>query len=393
MVADRLADAGARRRARRGGAATWRRSRSRCTSRTSPGRATSGRCDRDALHVVVPDGLDDPPRPSGGNVYDRRVCDGLRAAGWSVHEHAVPGRGRGRTRPRSRRWPPWPGLPDGALCWSTAWSPRPRRTCWSRRPAGCGWWCWCTCRSGRPRQRRGARAPPRAVVTTSGWTRCRCSSVTACPPSGCTSPSPGVDPRRARARARGRAAGCSASRPSPGQGPRRAAVGAGRGAATCPGAAPASARWTATRRTSRGCAARCERAGLADRVAFTGPLDRRRARRGVRRGGPAGAADPRGELRHGGHRGAGPRAAGASPPRSAGVPEALGRLPDGRRPGLLVPPDDPAALAVALRPLADATPALRSRLRRRPPGTVAPRWPAGRRPPAQVARVLSEVAA
>lgn len=43
------------------------------------------------MHFLVPDGIDDPRRPSGGNVYDRRVCDGLRALGWSVHEHAVAG--------------------------------------------------------------------------------------------------------------------------------------------------------------------------------------------------------------------------------------------------------------------------------------------------------------
>jgi glycosyltransferase involved in cell wall biosynthesis len=43
------------------------------------------------VHVLVPDGIDDPQRPSGGNVYDRRVCDGLTALGWSVHEHAVAG--------------------------------------------------------------------------------------------------------------------------------------------------------------------------------------------------------------------------------------------------------------------------------------------------------------
>ena len=43
------------------------------------------------VHVVVPDGIDDPARPSGGNAYDRRVCRGLAAIGWSVHEHAVPG--------------------------------------------------------------------------------------------------------------------------------------------------------------------------------------------------------------------------------------------------------------------------------------------------------------
>jgi glycosyltransferase involved in cell wall biosynthesis len=44
------------------------------------------------VHVVVPEGIDDPRRPSGGNTYDRRVCDGLGALGWSVHEHAAPGR-------------------------------------------------------------------------------------------------------------------------------------------------------------------------------------------------------------------------------------------------------------------------------------------------------------
>jgi glycosyltransferase involved in cell wall biosynthesis len=41
------------------------------------------------VHVVVPDGIDDPARPSGGNVYDRHVCDGLTALGWSVSEHSV----------------------------------------------------------------------------------------------------------------------------------------------------------------------------------------------------------------------------------------------------------------------------------------------------------------
>ena len=44
------------------------------------------------VHVIVPEGIDDPGRPSGGNVYDRRVCDGLASLGWTVHEHSVPGR-------------------------------------------------------------------------------------------------------------------------------------------------------------------------------------------------------------------------------------------------------------------------------------------------------------
>jgi glycosyltransferase involved in cell wall biosynthesis len=43
------------------------------------------------VHAVWPDGVDDPRRPSGGNVYDRRLCEGLRRLGWSVSEHAVAG--------------------------------------------------------------------------------------------------------------------------------------------------------------------------------------------------------------------------------------------------------------------------------------------------------------
>ena len=43
------------------------------------------------VHVIVPEGIDDPARPSGGNTYDRRVCRGLAALGWAVHEHAVLG--------------------------------------------------------------------------------------------------------------------------------------------------------------------------------------------------------------------------------------------------------------------------------------------------------------
>jgi len=43
------------------------------------------------VHLVVPDGIDDPLRPSGGNTYDRRIRTALADDGWSVAEHPVRG--------------------------------------------------------------------------------------------------------------------------------------------------------------------------------------------------------------------------------------------------------------------------------------------------------------
>jgi glycosyltransferase involved in cell wall biosynthesis len=40
---------------------------------------------------VVPAGIDDPGRPSGGNVYGRRLSAELSALGWIVREHPLPG--------------------------------------------------------------------------------------------------------------------------------------------------------------------------------------------------------------------------------------------------------------------------------------------------------------
>src|SRR6266496_3537847 len=43
------------------------------------------------VYVILPNDIDDPATPSGGNAYDRRVLRGLAALGWSVREHAVHG--------------------------------------------------------------------------------------------------------------------------------------------------------------------------------------------------------------------------------------------------------------------------------------------------------------
>ena len=42
------------------------------------------------VHFIVPEGIDDPTRPSGGNTYDRRVCD-LLSRDRDLVEIAVPG--------------------------------------------------------------------------------------------------------------------------------------------------------------------------------------------------------------------------------------------------------------------------------------------------------------
>jgi glycosyltransferase involved in cell wall biosynthesis len=43
------------------------------------------------VHVVVPEGFDDPGQPTGGNIYDRRACAGLAGAGWEVRVATVAG--------------------------------------------------------------------------------------------------------------------------------------------------------------------------------------------------------------------------------------------------------------------------------------------------------------
>ncbi|MGW3493865.1 glycosyltransferase family 4 protein [Streptomyces sp. NPDC001020] len=43
------------------------------------------------VHFVMPGGVGDPAAPSGGNVYDRRVCLDLPGFGWQAHQHIVDG--------------------------------------------------------------------------------------------------------------------------------------------------------------------------------------------------------------------------------------------------------------------------------------------------------------
>jgi glycosyltransferase involved in cell wall biosynthesis len=156
------------------------------------------------VHVVVPDGIDDPDRPSGGNTYDRHLCRGLTSIGWSVHEHAVAGRW---PRPDAASFAALDDvvqrIPDDAvvlldgLVASTAPDmlvPHARRLRLvvlvhmplGHRPADDG--------AGDTRMReRAVLSVADAVVTTSVWTRRRLLELYQLPPERVHVAEPGVD--------------------------------------------------------------------------------------------------------------------------------------------------------------------------------------------------------
>jgi len=68
------------------------------------------------VHVVAPEGFDNPGQPTGGNIYDRRVCAGLAEAGWDVLVTTVaaawPGPGSGARADLTRIVS---AIPDGEI--------------------------------------------------------------------------------------------------------------------------------------------------------------------------------------------------------------------------------------------------------------------------------------
>jgi glycosyltransferase involved in cell wall biosynthesis len=324
------------------------------------------------VHVVVPEGIDDPARPSGGNAYDRRVCRGLVALDWTVHEHPVPG-----------AWPR-PGaighaalaravrdIPDGAvvlldgLIASAApevlvpQAPRMRQVVLVHMPLG-----------HRPRADEVAAVRARerevlkaaaAIVTTSAWTRRRLGELYALPADRVHVAEPGVDPAGL---APGTAAGdtllcVAAVTPDKGHDVLLDALATTTDLSwrcACVGSLDRDPAY------ADGVRRRARAGGLADRVRFPGPrtgpdLDRAYAEADLLV--LASHAETYGmvvteALAHG---------LPVVAAEVGGVTEALGHGENGTRPGLLVPPGDPAALGAALRAwLGDAE--LRGRLRR-----------------------------
>ena len=324
-----------------------------------------------AVHVVVPDGIDDPARPSGGNTYDRRVCRGLASLGWSVHEHAVPGFW---TYPDAASFDALAAaverIPDGAvvlldgLIASTApevlvpQSRRLRLVVLVHMPLG-----------HRPandaadqirRRERAVLSAAAAVVTTSAWSRRRLLELYSLPARRVRVAEPGVDAAElATATDAGGALLCVA--PVTFEKGHDVLLDA---LATmmdlswrcvCVGSLDRDAAFVQRLRSA------ARDVGLGDRVCFTGP------RSGARLDRSYAAADlmvlpSRAETYGMVVTEALARGLPVVAAEVGGVTEALGHGADGIRPGLLVPPDDPATLAGALRAwLGDVE--LRKRLR------------------------------
>jgi glycosyltransferase involved in cell wall biosynthesis len=312
------------------------------------------------VHVVLPNDIDDPATPSGGNVYDRRICDGLAATGWTVREHAVHGSWpRPSNVDRVALARVLEDLPDGAvvlldgLVASTVpevlrpHTGRLRLVVLVHMPLGDG-------------AEGEALAIARAVITTSAWTRSRLLDLYALPAKKVRVATPGV--------------GRAALAPGSDAGDRLlcvAAVTRGKGhdllaealakTADLPWSCVCVGTLDRDPRFVDGIRQQVVEYGLDDRMRLIGPrigdqLDRHYA------AGDLLVLPSRGETYGMVVTEALARGIPVLATTVGGVPEALGHAPDGTLPGILVEPDEPGALANALRQWLSA-PDLRHRLR------------------------------
>jgi len=321
------------------------------------------------VHVVVPEGIDDPVRPSGGNLFDSRGCHGLAAAGWTVHVHAVPGSWPQPDAPSFAALASAVGrIPDGAvvLLDGLVASPAPevlvpeagrlRLVALVHMPLGHG-----TTDNGARRREGALLSVVASVVTTSRWARRLLLELYSLPGDRVRVAEPGVDAADLASGTATAGALLSVAAVTPGKGhdvllDALSMLGDLRWHWQCVGSLERDPAFAEDLRR------RALDGGMRGRVRFSGPqtgtdlarsydsadvlvLPSRAETYGMvvtealARGLPVVAAEV------------------------GGVPEALGHGVDGARPGLLVPPADPGALRDALR-LWLENEGLRRRLRR-----------------------------
>ena len=322
-----------------------------------------------AVRIVVPAGIDDLAQPSGGNAYDRRVRRGLAAAGWRVHVHELPG---------SWPWPDAPSyaaladalsrIPDRALVLvdGLVASPAPevlvpearrlRLVALVHMPLGHG-----TADDG-VREREGeVLSAAASVITTSAWARRVLLQLYSLPGDRVQVAEPGVDAAELAPGTPTAGALLSVSAVIPGKGhdvllDALATLTSLRWQCLCVGSLERDAVFVERLRR------RVVAGDMDGRVRFSGP------QAGPELAGSYSAADvlvlpSRAETYGMVVTEALARGLPVVAADVGGVPEALGHGAGGARPGVLVPPDDPAALRDALRAwLEDAD--LRGRLRR-----------------------------
>jgi glycosyltransferase involved in cell wall biosynthesis len=317
------------------------------------------------VHVVVPDAIDDPLRPSGGNEYDRRICSGLAAAGWQVWKHPIPDAwprlGAAGSHAVARTMAE---LPDGAVALVDGLIGSASPDVLAAEGSRLSIVLLVHLPLGNDPATRAAEAASlaaaRAVIATSTWTRDRLLTDYALPANVVHVAEPGVDPAQQAIGSPDGVELLCVGAVAPHKGHDlllTALISLAETPWRCTCVGPLDTDRAFVERLRQ----RAEAAEVGDRLRLTGPLTGTaldsayrsadvlvHATRGETYGMVVSEALARGL----------PVIAAAV----GGLPDALGHAPDGTLPGLLVPPDDADALTAALRDwLTDG--ALRYRLR------------------------------
>ncbi|MFE6332245.1 glycosyltransferase family 4 protein [Streptomyces sp. NPDC057798] len=313
-----------------------------------------------SVHFVLPGGVDDPAAPSGGNAYDRRVSLDLPGFGWQVHQHAVAGEWpRPGAAARAELARTLRELPDGTVVLLDGLvacgvpevvvpeAERLRIAVLVHLPLGdetglaAG-----TAAELDARERTVLRAVP-AVVATSDWAVRRLVSHHGLAPERVHVATPGADIAPLASGTDGVSRLLCVAAVTPRKGQHRlvealAAVTDLPWTCVCVGGLGQDPEYVA------GLRALIREHGLEDRLVLAGP------QAGAELDASYAAADLMVLMSYAETYGmAVTEALARGIPVLAtdvgGLPEALGRAPDGGVPGILVPPEDPAALAAELR--------------------------------------------